>query len=158
MPVYVSDDERILRAIYSPYHVKNNQLKHQAYDPTPRTDEISVMRIEHMGPSLCKGKAKSFENLAKKKAYKGFAVLRTRTVRASKMDVIDSRDHYSGHADIKLLMAELYALEPQEPLSAELGKRLKDLKESLLKASNYVVDPNPQLAAWRGDKLEPPRQ
>lgn len=158
MPVYVSDDERVLRAIYSPYHVKNNHLKHQAYNPTPGTDEISVMRIEHMGIRPCKRKAKSFENPAKKKVYRGFAVLRTRTVRASEMDVVDSRNCYSGHADIKLLIDELSTLEPQEPLSAELGKKLKDLKESLLKASNYVADPNPQLAGWRGAKLEPPRQ
>lgn len=157
MPIHVSDGERIVRAIYSPYHVKNNQLKHQAYDPTPRTDEISVMRIEHMGARLCKRRAKSFENPAHKKIYRGFAVLRTSSVRARSMDVIDSRRHYNGHADIKLLMEELYLLEPNEPPSAEMGKKLKDLKDALLGASNYVPDANAQHTAWQGDKLEPPR-
>jgi hypothetical protein len=158
MPVHVSDDERIARAIYSPHHLdkKKKRLKHQAYDPTPKTDEISVMRFEHMGIRLCKRKAKSIENPAHKKVYRGFAVLRTKAVRTSDMDVVDSRKLFCGHADIKLLMPELQMLEPGEPLPAEAGKRLKDLKDALLGASNYVPDPNPEDATWRGNKLEPP--
>jgi hypothetical protein len=163
VPVHVSDDERIVRAIYSPYHVKKNQLKHQAYDPTPKTDEISVMRFEHMGTRSCKSKAKSLEDPpqhrespAQQKVYRGFAVLRTSVVRDSTMEVVDSRRRYCGHADIKLLMPELRTLEPGEPPSAELGKKLKDLKADLLRASSYVPDPNPQRAAWRGANLEPP--
>jgi hypothetical protein len=159
MPVHVYDDERVVRAIYSPYHLdKKNRLKHQAYDPTPKTDEISVMRIEHMGVRLCKRKAKSFENLAQRKVFKGFAVLRTNVVRASEMDVVDSRKHYCGHADIRLLMPELQTLEPNEPLPAEAGKKFKDLKDSLLHASNYLPDPHPKDRRWRGGKLEPPLQ
>src|SRR5690349_19394828 len=123
MPVHVSGDERVVRAIYSPYHLdKQNNLKHQAYNPTPATDEISVMRLEYMGVQLCKRKAKSFENPAQRKVYRGFAVLRTSILRASDMDVVDSRKYYCGHADIKLLMQELQtALEPGEPLPAEAG-------------------------------------
>jgi len=45
--------------------------------------------------------------------------------------------------------------EPNEPPPPEAGKRLKDLKDALLHASNYVPDPNPG-KAWRGNKLEPP--
>jgi hypothetical protein len=159
MPVHVSDDERIVRAIYSPYHLdKKNNLKHQAYNPTPKTDEISVMRFEHMGARLCKRKAKCFENPAQRKVYRGFAVLKTSVVRTSDMGVVDSRRHYCGHADIKFLMQELQTLEPNEPLPAEAGKKFKDLKDSLLHASNYITDPNPQHSAWQGSKLEPPHQ
>jgi hypothetical protein len=158
MPVHVADDERILRAIYSPYHLdKKNNLKHQAYDPTPRTDEVSVMRLEHMGAVLCKRRAKSIENPAQRKAYRGFAVLRTRSVRASQLEVADSRENYSGHADIKFLLAELKAREPGEPLTPEAQKKFKDMKDALLLASNYMPDPNPQTASWQGGKLEPPR-
>jgi hypothetical protein len=156
-PVRVSSDERILRAIYSPFHVgKNNRLKHQAFDPTPKTDEISVMRLEHMGECLCKSKAKSFENPAKKKKYRGFAVLRVSTVRDSDMDVVDSRKYYCGHADVKLRLPELYAAEPGEPMPPELGKRLKDLKAALLLSSNYEVDQHPDLLRWLGGNLQPP--
>ena len=157
VPVHVASDERIVRAIYSPYHVKKNRLKHQAYDPTPRTDEISVMRLEHMGARFCKRKAKSLENPATQKVYRGFAVLSTGVVRTADMEVIDSRkQNFCGHADIQLLIDELKALEPNEPPTPETQKKLKDLKESLLDASKYIPDSTPQDAAWRGDKLEPP--
>lgn len=157
MPVRVADDERILRAIYSPYHLdKKNNLKHQAYDPTPQTDEVSVMRLEHMGSRLCKRKAKSLENAAQSKVYRGFAVLKTRSVRASQMDVTDSRKNYSGHADIRFLMDELKTREPGEPLAPEAQKRFKDMKAALLLASNYVPDPNPHTVSWQGRRLEPP--
>jgi len=155
VPIHVADDERLVRAIYSPYHVKNNRLKHQAYDPTPKTDEVSVMRFEHMGARLCKRKAKSFENPAKK-VYRGFAVLRTDAVHASHMEVADSRKYYCGHADIRFQMEELKTLEPGEPLEPPAQKRLRDLKDALLLASNYVSDPNPQKASWHGGNLEPP--
>jgi len=36
VPAEVEGEERLIRAIYSPYHVdSHNNLKHQAYDPTP---------------------------------------------------------------------------------------------------------------------------
>lgn len=153
----MSNDERLVRAIYSPFHVtKNNRLKHQAFDPTPKTDEISVMRIEHMGECLCKAKAKSFEDPAKKKEYCGFAVLRTVSVRNARMEVLDSRKYFCGHADIKLLLQGLCAVEPGEPRPPEVGKKLKDLKNSLLLSSNYVADADPKRSKWRGGKLRPP--
>jgi hypothetical protein len=158
VPLRVSDDERILRAIYSPHHYdkKKKRLRHYAYDPTPKTDEVSVMRIEYMGPHCCHREAQSSENLSQRKEYCGFAVLRVSAVRNSAMNVIDSRKHYCGHADIKLLMEEVRNREPNEPLSAEAGKRFKDLKDCLLKASNYVPDPDPRGRRWRGGKLDPP--
>ena len=156
VPLHVADNERIIRAIYSPYHVsKQNRLKHQAYDPTPKTDEISTMRFEYMGQRFCKRKAKSFEDPKVKKEYRGFAILSVRAIRKAKMQVIDSRKWYCGHADIKLLIGELIQnREPQEPLSAEAGKRLKDLKNALLAASKYLPDPNPRASSWRGGKFK----
>ena len=77
-------------------------------------------------------------------------------MRDSDMDVVDSRKQYCGHADIKLLMQELKTREPGEPLPAEVLKKFKDLKDSLLNASSYVPDPKPRHYAWQGGKLEPP--
>ncbi|MGB2678475.1 MAG: hypothetical protein WAN12_15430 [Candidatus Acidiferrum sp.] len=144
-PVKVAEDERIVRAIYSPFHVdKHDRLKHQAYHPTPKTDEISVMRLEYMGATLCRRKARSFENPAKKKEYSGFAVLRAATVCSHGMQIVDSRRYFCGHADIRLMMEELANRESDEPLSPEVGKRLKDLKERLVKASTFISDPHPR--------------
>ena len=157
IPLNVSGDERILRAIYSPFHVdKNNRLKTGAYNPTPKTDELSIMRFEYLGTRLCKRKARSFENPKHKKEYRGFAVLRVSRVRNAEMEVVDSRRHYCGHGDIKLLMEQLRGREPHEPLPPEVGKQLEDLKRRLLTASKYVQDPDPQHTHWRGAKLDPP--
>jgi hypothetical protein len=142
VPVEVEVDERLIRAIYSPYHVdKHNKLKHQAYDPTPGTDEISTMRLEHMGAPLCRSKAKSFQNPPKIMA--GLAMLRVATVVSRGMRVVDSRWHYCGHADIRLLIAELVNRQKGEPLPPEVGKQFRDLKEQLVRSSTFFSDPNP---------------
>lgn len=39
------------------------------------------------------------------------------------------------------MMEELVNREGDEPLSPEIGKRFKDLKDRLLKASTFVSDP-----------------
>lgn len=142
VPVTVAEDERIIRAIYSPYHVdKHNKLKHQAYDPTPGTDEISAMRLEHMGAPFCRRRAKSFEN--PRKTLAGLAVLKVATIVSKGMRVVDSRHWFCGHADIRLIIDELVNRQSGEPLSPEVGKRLKDLKEQLVKSSTFFSDPNP---------------
>jgi len=41
-------------------------------------------------------------------------------------------------------------------LPPEIGKRVKDLKDCLLSASDYVADPRPRSWYWKGVKLEPP--
>ena len=58
-PKNIGDDENITRGICSPYHVKSNgRLRPEAYDPTPKTDEVSVMRSDLMGPHRCKKRQK----------------------------------------------------------------------------------------------------
>ena len=157
IPRQVDDGERIVRAIYSPYHLdkKKRRITREAYEPTPSTDEVSIMRLEHMGTFFCKRKARSFEHSHKK--YQGFAVLRTSAVRASDMDVSDSRQHYCGHGEIRLMVEELRGREPQEPLPPQLGKRVKELKDRLKDSSHYVADPFPNSRWWKGEKLEPPK-
>ena len=71
------------------------------------------------------------------------AVLNVRTVRAKEMEVIDSRQEFCGHTDIKLMVNELINREKGEPLPPEIGKRVKDLKDILVKASTFVHDPIP---------------
>jgi hypothetical protein len=154
VPSNVDGDERIIRAIYSPYHVtSDNKLKHQAYDPTPTTDEISTMRLEHMGAPFCRRKAKTFEDPDKRKALAGLAILRVETVISSGMGVVDSRKHYCGHADIRLLIPQLIGHPKGTPLPPVVGKRLKDLKKELLKGSEFFRDPKPDKGNWRNRKF-----
>lgn len=148
VPLEVEQDERIIRAIYSPYHVdKHNKVKHQAYDPSPGTDEVSTMRLEHMGAPLCRRKAKSFQT--PKKILAGLAVLRVETIVSEGICVVDSRRQFCGHADIRFLIPELAKLRKGEPPPPDVGKRLKDLKDKLVKSSTFFSDPRPDEANRR---------
>jgi hypothetical protein len=161
VPRLVSSDERIVRAIYSPYHydLKKKRLKPAAYNPSVNTYDVSVMRIEYIGEDLCKQKALSFENPSADKKYQGFSVLRVERVRSTSMDVIDSRESFCGHADIKLQIADINSkLEPNEPPSAIDGERLKKLKEALLEASKFFPDTDTASLKWTVGRLEPPNE
>lgn len=158
IPYQVADDERIVRAIYSPVHLdkKLTRLRSSAYDPPPGTDELSVMRLEYLGTRASKKHARRIENPKKNRTYRGFAVLRVKKIRDFNMSVDDSRQYYSGHADIRLMLDALKNRQANEPLSAADGKRLKDLKDYLLASSRYVPDPKPTSSSWRGGHLDPP--
>ena len=99
------------------------------------------MRLEHMGAPFCRSKAKSFQNPPKLMA--GLAVLHAGTVVAKGMRVVDSRRHFCGHADIRLLIAELLNRQKGEPLPPQVGKQFKDLKEALVRSSTYFADSQP---------------
>ncbi len=158
IPLHVDDDERIVRAIYSPFHLnkKKTRLTATAYDPYPGTDEISVMRLDYIGTCACKREARKIENPQKKKTYYGFAVLNVGTVRQANMSLTDSRHNFCGHADILFMMDVLKNRQAKEPLSAADGKRLKDLQDHLLASSRYVPDPKPNHWRWTGAPLDPP--
>jgi len=155
LPSEIDDNEVIVRAIFSPYHVdsRNNKLKPEAFDPTPGTDEISVMRSSILGAQWCKRKARKFENPAAKKTFRGFAVLSVRAVRAEKFCVVDSRkDNYLGHADIKsgLISPPKGVARHPEELA-----RFRDHRKKLLQLSTYRPDPLPAHRCWKGEQLIP---
>lgn len=154
IPEIVSDHEVIVRGICSPFHVKSNgKVKKQAFHPTPRTDEVSVMRHDYLGPHICKARAQALENPEKNKTYKGLAVLAAAQIRQSGCDVKDSRQIFLGHADIKLGVTT--ATEPGEPVVAEQSERLDGIAKSLAELANYFPDPSPQALSWTGAMLSP---
>jgi hypothetical protein len=76
------------------------------------------------------------------KVLRGLAVLNVSAIVSNGMQVVDSRQQYCGHADIKLLIAEVANRRHGEPLPPIVGKKFKDLKEQLLKCSTLYIDPN----------------
>src|SRR5438876_9799331 len=101
-PTPIGDSENIVRCVCSPYHVSSKgKLKPEAYDPTPNTDEVSVIRSDFKGADFCKINAKELEQPEKQKIYRGLAVLSAKQIRLEGADVVDSREIYEGHADIK---------------------------------------------------------
>lgn len=143
----VDDRERIVRAICTPYHVRSNgKLKWQAFDPPAGSDEVSVIRHDYISASECKFRGKQLAVVAAQKEYKGLAVIMSAAVRRHGADVVDSRDVYIGHADIKHGIRR-DRLEPPPP---EILQKLKQRCESLLAATTYYPDPNPTAEGWLG--------
>ncbi|MFM0543990.1 hypothetical protein PQR29_04605 [Paraburkholderia strydomiana] len=151
LPLEIDDAEIIVRGMCTPYHVSSKgKVKPEAFDPTPGTDEVSVMRYDGMGADACKSQALQLEDPTQQKVYRGLAALTAFTIRGEGAAVIDSRHHFYGHADIKLG----FVVQPGEPLPPETLLRLRALTKALAKAVRYYPDPSPATPAWLGEAIK----
>jgi hypothetical protein len=149
-PREIADAEVIARGICTPHHVrKNGKLKPAAYTPPYDTDEVSTMRTDWIGPDACKQHAKDLEDPGEGKIYTGLAVLSARQIRQLGASIIDTREEFSGHADIK------HDIIPRrgEPLPAPQLQILRDRAKALADLANYFPDPDPQSVSWGGPRL-----
>ncbi len=148
VPIEIGDNENIVRCICSPFHVDSKgKLKPGAYEPPPKSDEVSVIRSDIMGANFCKAKAKELETA--KKFYKGLAVLQAGHIRSEGAEVVDSRIEYEGHADIK----HGHKTTPGEPPPPEIVYLLRERYKKLAKIANYHEDPKPTVIDWQGPSL-----
>ena len=151
-PLDILPEEIIIRGICTPYHASasKRKLKPEAFDPTPGTDEVSVMRHRILNRDECKANAKQLEDLSQNKIYAGLAALRANEIIKIATGLVDSRDVYLGHADIKVIRRE-----PGEPPTPENLRRLREMTKALQQVAQYYVDPAPGLVGWSGPNLDP---
>jgi hypothetical protein len=148
-PREIADGEAIARGICSPYHVKNGKLTPVAYRSPPDKDEVSSMRADWIGADACQQHAKALENPTEHKVYKGLAVLSAMQIRQLGAAIIDTREEFAGHADLKHGIIQRRG----EPLPAEQLKILRDREKALSKIANYFPDPDPESGNWTGPPL-----
>lgn len=155
LPRSIYREEIVVRAIFSPFHVdKLNKLKIEAFDPTPGTDEISVMRSSFIGSHRCKQRAQLSESPTHKKVFKGFAVLEVKSLQAMNLSVHDSRKGaFVGHAHIATGEPVLQKGMPRSPEQLE---RRKALNGCLIRLSKYCPDPLGSKVRWEGAPLSGP--
>jgi hypothetical protein len=148
-PREIGDAEAIARGICSPYHVKNGKLRLNAYWPPNDTDEVSVMRATWIGADACKQRAKELENPSQRKIYKGLAILSAKQIRDSDAGIVDTREIFEGHADIK------HGIVPSkgEPPPPEKLQVLHGRAKALAALANYYPDPEPASLNWSGPTL-----
>ena len=141
LPLDISDDERLARALFCPYHMDNSgKIKKEAFKaPTGRRD-VSVNRLRTLDPDACKARSKAIRNPG---AFKGFAVIVAEGVRKCGSDVVDSRELYLGHADI----VHPIALEKGVPAPPKFNQRLKQMAQ----LAKYFPDPDPDSDRWSGE-------
>jgi len=142
IPKEIADGEILVRAILSPYHLKKNKLSPQAFASPPERDEVSMSRGCYVPYWLAKAYAKRWVQQptgTPPKMYMGFALISAQTVRRLGSDVIDSREEYVGHADLKhgLVRGRGEALAPD--LRKKYDERLKQLAAEAI----YVEDRAP---------------
>ena len=142
----------MVRAVFYPYHLndKGTNLKRHAFRSPPDMDEISVIRRHYVDDQFCKDKAMSIDLLGRcrgegRKEFRGFAIISAKAIRKYGSDVVDSRNVYLAHADIR----HGVVTAKHEPLPAELNDRLDQLK----KAAKFVSDPFPQRWKWASQQL-----
>lgn len=152
---WIADEERIVRAICSPYHTQGDVLLPGAYDPYPvDSDEVSVMRVDWLGADRCKAHGKSLENPANpRKKFAGLAVLLASQIRSTGATVEDSRQVFLGHADIHLGHPTMQ--RDQDPIEPANLKLSRDRRKALAKMARYCKDPNSDAQGWTGESLEP---
>jgi hypothetical protein len=151
IPIPIAGEEKIVRAIKSPYHIdrRKNKLKHQAFQSKPGTDEVSVIRHHYMGSNFCKDKAKEIVAQDPSATYVGLAILSADAIRATGSTICDSRDVYCGHAHISHGIIRL----PGEPPN---GRQYFDLTErckALCRVALYYEDPDPSTPSWTGPTI-----
>jgi len=151
IPVDISDDEKIVRAIMCPYHLNKDRAKliPRAFRSRPGSDEVSVIRHTHTSSDFCKRKARETASRSGRE-YAGLAVLSARQIRKAGSEVHDSRDEYCGHAHIS---HGIIAPPPNEPLpprdNMELDRKVKELRN----AAVYYPDPEPHAETWTGPTI-----
>jgi hypothetical protein len=147
-PREIAEDEAIVRGILSPFHIKKGKLQPVAYNPPYDTDEVSVMRLAWIGADKCKYHAKKLE-VPGQKIYQGLAVLSARQIQVLGASVVDSREEFEGHADIR------HGIIPSknDPLPPELLLVLRERVKMLANLANFFSDPDPAGPTWTGPPL-----
>jgi len=148
-PVFIADNEKIARTIYSPMNLdKKNNLNTNAFKSPPVIDEVSVNRLNYTSASFLKKLGKYFQN-NDDRIYYGFAILDASEIRSFTFDVFYSPKNEpvlnNYHSDIKTG----YSRKRGEALPSELNDKIKELT----KAARFYIDPSPKDKLWKGKDL-----
>ena len=147
IPKQIKTEELIVRIIVHPYHFNKSgkNLSASALKSPPDKDEVSVIRHTYRDADFGKLKAKQLEDENKK--FRGFLVWFAGEIRDYGSEIIDTRNIYCGHADIK------HGIIPKrgKPLPPEFNERLNNL---IKKAGRYYFESNPENPKWTGSQLK----
>lgn len=164
----IGDEELIVRAVKSPYHVNKakTRLLHKAFHPHLPSILLSVIRLE-TGADYCADKGReSVTQLAasrpgtKSAQYEGLAVGRARKVRTIGVGVEDAPEDFYGHAHMvyEPLVPLLESVKPEEAMPPELTEALHELAKRLLEEFQFYPDPEPAGSGWTGEPLLAPEE
>jgi hypothetical protein len=152
VPDLVADGEVVIRAVFYPHHLNKSgeKLKKNAFRSPPDKDEVSTIRRAFVSDQFCKDKALDIDLRGRcrgdeKKEFRGFAAISAKRIREFGSAIVDSREVFLCHADIR----HGFIVARNEPLPSELNDRLDRLKD----AARFIPDPSPRAWRWAGGGL-----
>lgn len=152
LPVEISDEEKIVRSIFSPVNFYNDgRLRSNSFKTPTEKDEVSVNRLDFTTPTFCKEFSKKIEQPENKRSYFGFAVLTAKEIRDTDSEVVyspvlENADFINiYHSDIKIGCAR----EKGEQLPARYQLKV----DELTKKARLYLDPKPDSLKWEGEEL-----
>lgn len=155
IPKEVTEDEIVLRTIFSPANIKNGKLKSNFMrppikypdedNPNIASNKLSVTRLKYMGIEFCRQHGKLHSSLPLR-SYWGFAKFVVGDIRFLGADVIASPSRNNkGHTNIVLPFRQAIG----EPLPAQMLKLAKDLAD----CAEVIQDPDINAPSWTGRKI-----
>lgn len=142
IPPKINDDERIIRVLMNPRHLKGELIKWNCFRSKAGLDEVSVIRIEFCNEQFCKDWGKKIEQFDRGNHYYGLAALLTKEIRSLGCDVVftPSEQTHAFHADIVFG----YVLKSGESPPSEIKFKM----EELARLSRIYVDSQPDKKEW----------
>lgn len=156
----VTDEEKIIRGIYSPmnYDVKKQKLNTNFFRIQGGVDGVSVIRLDYAPLIFCKFHCKKNENVESKRTFYGFSLLFSHEIRSSSnssytADVVSSPLRYKTysfpqHADI----IYGYVATPGDPLPIDLKLVIESIYRKA--CSRIYQDPSPNSILWKGNSMK----
>ena len=148
IPTVVSNEERLVRFILSPFHFTKDgkQLRTSAFNPSIGTEEVSVTRLDYSSIERCKELAHKMFSSGKAQ-YRGFGLLnKAIAIECGAKDVVSAPiEENLAHANILLGI-----VRPNEAIPSEIMYILDNLLDKVV----FVRDPNPDSPDWNGDSLK----
>lgn len=141
----IGDEEPLIRVIFSPVFLKNGELRRSAFTPRSGTNQISVTRLHHSTPHMCK-RQRNYIHIHDD--YTGLAsiyAVKVRECNGSDAVAAPTKQN-SAHAHIELAEKKIYG-EPMSP-------RMLEAADMLCERARFFPDPDINSDEWTGDDLE----
>lgn len=151
-PQVIREDEKLVRLIFSPFHLNKakTKLTPNAFRPPPGRDEVSLLRLHFTNADFCRQQGKKMEADDKEKGgmkeFAGFGLVLYAEILTAQADVKASPlPDNPFHADLFFGCV----FQRGEPLPAELNEKMKRLSD----IARFYADPEKDAGTWKGQEL-----
>ncbi|MFN8257702.1 MAG: hypothetical protein U0W24_18550 [Bacteroidales bacterium] len=145
----ISNDEKIVRSIFTPINISKDQktIKSNAFKPPADSDEVSVNRLNFTNCDFCKAISKRIEMPLSDRNYFGLALLYANEIKDCNADLeYTPKLDNIYHADIKIG----FIVKKGEPLPSEFQQKVNNLT----KKARLFKDENPKSNKWDGKEIQ----